>query len=134
MSNNILKLKRKFGKIREKSRGRSMVEMLGVLAIIGVLSIGGISGYTIAMRKYRANEILSAMQKYAMTIYATCQNELLDKQETVIDWSMAGGVIKPALNCSEPDQYLNVGLGSYPSGVTGKLYFILSLLSFSHFY
>ena len=26
--------------------GRSMVEMLGVLAIIGVLSIGGIAGYT----------------------------------------------------------------------------------------
>ena len=25
--------------------GRSMVEMLGVLAIIGVLSIGGIAGY-----------------------------------------------------------------------------------------
>ena len=39
--------------------GRSMVEMLGVLAIIGVLSIGGIAGYTMAMNRYRANEILS---------------------------------------------------------------------------
>ena len=29
--------------------GRSMVEMLGVLAIIGVLSIGGIAGYRAAM-------------------------------------------------------------------------------------
>ena len=28
--------------------GRSMVEMLGVLAIIGVLSVGGIAGYTTA--------------------------------------------------------------------------------------
>ena len=27
--------------------GRSMVEMLGVLAIIGVFSVGGIAGYTI---------------------------------------------------------------------------------------
>ena len=35
--------------------GRSMVEMLGVLAIIGVLSIGGIAGYTMAMNRYRAN-------------------------------------------------------------------------------
>ena len=26
--------------------GRSMVEMLGVLAIIGVLSVGGIAGYS----------------------------------------------------------------------------------------
>ena len=40
--------------------GRSMVEMLGVLAIIGILSITGIYGYTIAMRKYRANEIVQA--------------------------------------------------------------------------
>ena len=41
--------------------GRSMVEMLGVLAIIGVLSVAGILGYTIAMRKYRANEIAHAI-------------------------------------------------------------------------
>ena len=27
--------------------GRSMIEMLGVLAIIGVLSVGGIAGYSI---------------------------------------------------------------------------------------
>jgi Tfp pilus assembly protein PilE len=39
--------------------GRSMVEMLGVLAIIGVLSIGGIAGYTMAMNRYRANEGLA---------------------------------------------------------------------------
>ncbi len=39
--------------------GRSMVEMLGVLAIIGVLSIGGIAGYTQAMKKYRINEALN---------------------------------------------------------------------------
>ncbi len=37
--------------------GRSMVEMLGVLAVIGVLSIGGIAGYSYGMDKYRANEL-----------------------------------------------------------------------------
>ncbi len=36
--------------------GRSMVEMLGVLAIIGVLSIGGIAGYSKAMNKYKINK------------------------------------------------------------------------------
>jgi hypothetical protein len=36
--------------------GRSMIEMLGVLAIIGVLSVGGIAGYTKAMDEYRINE------------------------------------------------------------------------------
>ena len=35
--------------------GRSMVEMLGVLAIIGVLSVGAISGYSKAMMKYKLN-------------------------------------------------------------------------------
>ncbi|MBQ8870279.1 MAG: type II secretion system protein [Alphaproteobacteria bacterium] len=36
--------------------GRSMVEMLGVLAIIGVLSVGGITGYSKAMEKYKLNK------------------------------------------------------------------------------
>ena len=39
-------------------RGRSMVEMLGVLAIIGVLSVGAIAGYSKAMEKYRLNKTL----------------------------------------------------------------------------
>ena len=46
--------------------GRSMVEMLGVLAIIGVLSIGGIAGYTMAMNRYRANEILNYASQVAI--------------------------------------------------------------------
>ena len=46
--------------------GRSMVEMLGVLAIIGVLSIGGIAGYTMAMNRYRANEIIDTASKVAI--------------------------------------------------------------------
>ena len=44
--------------MRKMEKGRSMVEMLGVLAIIGVLSVGGIYGYTVAMNKYKANEIV----------------------------------------------------------------------------
>ena len=41
--------------------GRSMVEMLGVLAIIGVLSVGAISGYSKAMLKYKLNKQAEAM-------------------------------------------------------------------------
>ncbi|MCM1323668.1 MAG: type II secretion system GspH family protein [Acetobacter sp.] len=36
--------------------GRSMIEMLGVLAIVGILSVGGIIGYSKAMTKYRINK------------------------------------------------------------------------------
>ena len=39
--------------------GRSMIEMLGVLAIVGVLSVGGIQGYSKAMEKIRFNKALS---------------------------------------------------------------------------
>ena len=46
--------------------GRSMVEMLGVLAIIGVLSVGGIAGYNQAMNRYRANEILNTTSMMVM--------------------------------------------------------------------
>ncbi len=41
--------------------GRSMVEMLGVLAIIGVLSLGGIVGYKLAMNHYQASQIAHEM-------------------------------------------------------------------------
>lgn len=37
-------------------KGRSMVEMLGVLAIIGVLSAGGLAGYSKAMFQYKLNK------------------------------------------------------------------------------
>ena len=37
------------------SFGRSMIEMLGVLAIIAVLSVGGITGYSKAMKMWRSN-------------------------------------------------------------------------------
>ena len=39
--------------------GRSMIEMLGVLAIVGVLSVGGIAGYSKAMQKWKINKAVS---------------------------------------------------------------------------
>ena len=46
---------------KPQERGRSMVEMLGTLAIIGVLSIGGVQGYRYAMHKYHSNEIVNEL-------------------------------------------------------------------------
>jgi len=53
--------------MKNNETGRSMVEMLGVLAIIGILSVTGIIGYTVAMRKYRANEIAQAISMLAVS-------------------------------------------------------------------
>ena len=48
--------------------GRSMIEMLGVLAIIGVLSIGGLAGYTKAMNSYQANQIMDYMNRCSVAV------------------------------------------------------------------
>ena len=48
--------------------GRSMVEMLGVLAIIGVLSVGAISGYSKAMFKYKLNKHTEQMNTLINTV------------------------------------------------------------------
>ena len=45
--------------IQHNQSGRSMVEMLGVLAIIGVLSIGAIAGYREAMAQKEANDLIN---------------------------------------------------------------------------
>ena len=58
-------------KINSKSQnGRSMVEMLGVLSIIGVLSVGGISAYSKAVEKHKANDALHKASMMATTVSA----------------------------------------------------------------
>lgn len=54
--------------------GRSMVEMLGVLAIIGVLSVGGIAGYSMAMSKFKITKTIDQVQTIITnlrTLYAS---------------------------------------------------------------
>ena len=55
---------------KELETGRSMVEMLGVLAVVGVLSVGSIAGYTYAMNKYYANELLAGASERAVLVTA----------------------------------------------------------------
>ena len=50
--------------------GRSMVEMLGVLAIIGVLSVGAIAGYSKAMMKYKLNKQAEQLNQLAAAVEA----------------------------------------------------------------
>ncbi len=53
---------------KKAESGRSMIEMLGVLAIIGVLSIGGIVAYTYGMTYYRANEIMNEVNLLSVSL------------------------------------------------------------------
>ena len=43
--------------LSQAQSGRSMIEMLGVLAVIGILSIGGIWMYDYASNTYQSNQI-----------------------------------------------------------------------------
>ena len=54
--------------------GRSMIEMLGVLAIVGVLSVGGIAGYSKAMEQFKINKMMSGISHIITnirTLYAS---------------------------------------------------------------
>ena len=64
--------------------GRSMVEMLGVLAIIGVLSVGAIAGYSKAMFKYKLNKqaeqmntVINAVARYVHSFSTDFRNQNL---------------------------------------------------------
>ena len=70
--------------------GRSMIEMLGVLAIIGVLSVGGIAGYSKAMEMYKVNKIIQdynalifGLLEYRQNFQKNITNEI-DLTDTVI--------------------------------------------------
>ena len=53
--------------IENKSEiGHSMIEMLGVLAIMAVLTIGAVAGFQYAMDKYRANVTIQEMNQRAI--------------------------------------------------------------------
>jgi len=64
--------------------GRSMIEMLGVLAIIGVLSIGGLLGYRRAVNNHQANTILDDANRLAFVILESNQafqtNDFMDEE------------------------------------------------------
>lgn len=48
--------------------GRSMVEMLGVLAVIGVLTVGGISAMNFGMQAYNVSQVYSQVEETARGI------------------------------------------------------------------
>ena len=68
--------------------GRSMIEMLGVLAVIGVLSIGALAGFQYAMNKHRANETIHDVMLRAMNVPMIDENYLYRPEG--YEWLFAG--------------------------------------------
>ena len=86
--------------------GRSMVEMLGTLAIVGVLSITGIAGYRYAMDKYRANETIDELNKRAVVYATQVLNNEIRSGETLSNGEFGD---KTALDYDGIEQYTSVG-------------------------
>lgn len=63
--------KRKFKRIHvDTSIGRSMIEMLAVLALVGLLSFAAIEAYKKALLKYTSNETINELNMRALSISA----------------------------------------------------------------
>lgn len=63
--------------MRNNQSGRTMLEMLCVLAIIGVLTLGGLRGYRYVVARYKANKIAEAIAFIVTQIrtgYSTQEN------------------------------------------------------------
>ncbi len=62
----------------KKQSGRSMIEMLGVLAIVGILSAGGIAGYSMAMENHKTNLLIEKMHLIAQQTRTLYNNQDID--------------------------------------------------------
>jgi len=81
--------------------GRSMIEMLGVLAIIGVLSIGGLAGYTMAMNRHRANQILDYVSRCAVAAQTNGDGYYIGRVERNSDGGQGFTYSVYSTNCEE---------------------------------
>ena len=92
--------------------GKSMIEMLGVLAIVGVLSVGGIAGYSKAMEKFKVNKIIGEYNQLIMWIL---ENQLslkkLEDRTKLANVIIAANVL-PADWSAVTDEYLSDGKGN----------------------
>ena len=94
-------------KTKTNQSGRSMIEMLGVLAIIGVLSVGGIAGYSKAMSKYRINKTADQITQIINGVrtlysgqknYAGLNNTVLRKAKILPESAFEGSTSFSATN------------------------------------
>ena len=108
--------------IKETSdSGRTMVEMLGVLAIIGLLSVGGVTGYGRAINAYRANGVVDAAQKAAIRTASDIHMSGMPVSPGVADAIKTPGtgyVVQPAnatgatdTNINNNDKYFGLVVG-----------------------
>ncbi|MBR1915660.1 MAG: hypothetical protein IJ830_04410 [Alphaproteobacteria bacterium] len=86
--------------MKNNQSGRSMVEMLGVLAIIGVLSAGGLAGYSKAMFKHKLNSTMDQITMLVTnirTMYGT-QGNYANLENDAVDLGIIPAVMGSSIN------------------------------------
>lgn len=103
----------------KSERGRSMVEMLGVLAVVGVLSIGSIIGYRYAVDKYKAGETIEELNRRVLvySIQAEKGNETFFADEFDTQTKMGYPVSKHLLD----ETFFDIVLSQVPQGVCKQI-------------
>ena len=101
--------------------GRSMIEMLGVLAIIGVLSVGGIAGYSKAMNKFKTNKVadnVSMIVTNIRTLYAQQSTYEGLTNKTAVQMGVVPDELYDAVPTDATTGLTNAFLGSVVIGAT----------------
>ena len=100
----------KKAQVETMQSGRSMIEMLGVLAIVGVLSVGGIAGYSKAMEKFKINKTIEQISHVIANI------RTLYAQQTTYDGLDESTAIKMGI---VPDSLTTLNSWPYITNVFG---------------
>lgn len=129
-------------------KGRSMVEMLGVLAIIGVLSAGGLAGYSKAMFQHKMNQTIDEATKIFQRFeeikekdWGATDTDLLwiDSPEAAVQYGLIDKCANPSriegatLGCQLPMGYVSFDLAQEKNnsadcgnGTWGNIHFAFS--------
>lgn len=100
---------------KTEQSGRSMVEMLGVLAIVGVLSVGGIAGYSKAMAKYKTSQTLDQISMLVANIRTTFSSATSYKDLTTEN-ARAWGIASSDMYGTGANDLINPFLGKVEVG------------------
>lgn len=81
---------------KHNQSGRGMIEILGTLAIIGVISVGGLLGYSYGMDRYRANQAINDISLRGMDILSTEKTMTISNYEQMNEiWNKENETIYP---------------------------------------
>jgi type II secretory pathway pseudopilin PulG len=111
--------------------GRSMIEMLGVLAIVGVLSVGAMAGYSMAITSYKATQAAKEIRKMidiVQDLYADKNNYEGLIQHQVCNAGLWAGECKWGV---DPQNIFNHTIGLNSNSVNGISGLMVLIYTFS---